>query len=284
MSESMESKLTAEDVIHFGVKGMKWGVRRDRDLSTESDALREQSSANLRSYLVDSIKNDPTFGSSMTKEKYDSLSAKGETFAKNAVLRRVTMNKDAELKGNVYVSTLMKDSQFYKASLPALGVNSKNRGSGLKEYKQKHYELEMVATKKLSSPSEKERVDAFMELLEEPAVHVKGKDLPVTGRAYLEKLGYKIDFKEYDTAKLAFATWDNFTRMQGSQVNPLSKAYFDKIKSKGYNAIIDDYDRGRYTEKPLILLDPESTVQLRNVKPLTTDEINQAQRSLKKTE
>lgn len=268
------------ELAHYGVKGMKWGVRRDRDSSTESKALRKESRRNLNDYMWNAIADEPIWGKTMTQSEYKALSTKGETFVKNTTFRRVTPNSETTVKGRTYVSTLMKDSDFYRAAIPSVGPNSKGKGGGLKEYKQKHYEIEMKATKKLSSPSEKERVDAFIELLEEPSVKVKGKNAPITGRAYLEKMGYKPLFKRYETQQLAFESWDGFTRMQGDQDNPLAKAYFDKIKSRGYNALIDDNDRGRFTDKPVVLLDPESTVTIKNVKQLTTDEINQAQRRL----
>lgn len=268
------------ELSHHGVKGMKWGVRKDRDLSTESKALRRESSTNLSNYMWNAVKDDPIWGKTMSHEEYNALSTEGEHFIKNTVFRRVTPDSSTTLKGHTYVSTLLKDSEFYRAVIPSVGPQSKNRGAGKKEYKQKHYEIEMKATKKLSSPSEKERVDAFMELLEEPSVKMKGKKAPITGRAYLERMGYKPFFKHYETTELGLKAWDGFVQMQGDQKNPLAQAYYEKIKSRGYNALIDDNDRGKYTQKPIVLLDPESTVKIHTVKQLTTDEINQAQRHL----
>jgi hypothetical protein len=271
------------ELIHYGVKGMKWGVRKDDPYrSTESKSLRKESARNLNNYMWNAIADEPIFGKTMTKEEYKALSTKGETFVKNTKFRRITPNSEAVVKGNTYVSTLMKDSDFYRAAIPSVGPNTKGLGGGgRKAYKQKHYEIEMKATKKLSSPSEKERVDAFIELLEEPSIQIKSKKAPITGRAYLERTGYKPLFKRYETQELAFKAWDEFTSMQGNQDNPLAKAYFEKIKSRGYNAIIDDNDRGKYTDKPLVLLDPESTIKINTVRRLTADEINQAQRRLK---
>lgn len=276
---------TLEELLHYGVKGMKWGVRNDRDagnpnVSTESRKLRRESRRNLGNYMWNAVANEPLFYK-MTKEEYDALSTRGENFVKNTTFRRVTPNSKEALAGATYVSTLKKDSDFYRGALPAVGPNAKGLGAGgRKNYKQDNFEIEMRATKKLSSPSEKERVDAFIELLEEPSIKMKGRKAPITGRAYLERIGYRPLFKRYETQDLAFRAWDGFKQMQGDKDNPLAKAYFDKIKSRGYNALIDDNDRGRYTEKPLVLLDPESTVKIKNVHQLTADEINQAQRRL----
>lgn len=273
-------------LAHFGVKGMKWGVRKERDpagRSTESRSQRKESAKALREYMWNAIGDDPLF-KEMTRAEYDALCTTGETFLAGTNLKRVADDPQAILRGKTYVSRLNEDHEFYKAALPAVGPSSKGgflAGGGRKDYKKATYEYNMTTVKKLSSPSEKERVDAYMELLETPAIRVKGQNAPITGRAYLEKQGYKPMFKKHTTEELAFKSWHSFVQSQGDKNNPLADAYFDKLKSKGYNAVPDDFDAGTFTKKPLVLLDPESTVRVDAVRRLSTDEINQAQRQLK---
>lgn len=269
-------------LVHFGVMGMKWGVRKDRDISTESRAQRALSRKTAEEHMWNVVKDEPLW-KAMSEDDYRSLSTKGETFAKGEMLRRVSMDSSSILKGETYVSQKLEDFEFYKAIIPAYGPSHARQGAGKKEYKKAHYEVALKATKRLASPSEKERVDAFIELLSEPSIQVKGKTAPITGREYLYKSGSypKMFYKRYDDKKLALEAWDRFVQSQGNQNNPLAKAYYDKIRSRGYNTLIDDNDRGKYTKTPLILLDPESTVKVSSVRRLTTDEINQAQRNLK---
>ena len=269
-----------EFLQHFGVKGMKWGVRKERDVSTESKALRKASSKSFNSYMMDKSKDDLLYRA-MTKDEYNSLSTGREFLNKNSTLFRVTKNSDSTLKGKTYVSQLPEDATFYRAALPAMGPQNKGLppGAGAKKYQGEHYEIEMTTIKKLSAPSEKERVDAFLEILDEPSVKV-GNKAPVTGREYLTKAGYAPLFsKKYDTQEFGFRTYYDFVRGQGGDT-PINTAYFNKIRSKGFDVISDDYDRGKLTKAPLILLNPEGTHTVKSVRKLTTDEINRSQREL----
>lgn len=276
MSDEVENFLE-----HYGVKGMKWGVTKDRDRSSESRTERKASAKAVRTYMFEKTKDEPLFYNPVTKDQYDKMSTGREFVSKNATLKRITMTPEAEAAGRMYVSKLPEDSNFYKAVLPAIGPQTKGPlGGGKKAYKQAQYEVEMKVIKKLSAPSEKERIDTFMEILEQPVVKVGKKEM--TGREFLTKNGYgTLGSKKLSTQEYGLETWNDFVRTQGKADSPINTAYFDKIKEKGFNALPDDYDRGRLTKAPLILLDPEGTIKVKTVRKLTTDEINRAQRELR---
>ena len=278
MSEQVDDFLA-----HYGVRGMKWGKRNSapKDKSTETRALRKQSARNLQNYLWEKTKDDNIFGDVVTKADYDKMSTGREYVAKNAKLTRITTNPTTVKAGQLYVSKLPEDAAFYRAALPAIGPqNAGKTGAGLKRYKDDYHELELKTVKKLSSPSEKERFDAFVEILNEPAIKV-GKKEPVTGREYLKKNGYAPLFsKKLSTQEFGFSTYNHFIAEQGNQDSPINTAYFNKIRDKGFNALPDDYDRGKLTKAPMILLDPEGTTKVTSVRRLTADEINKAQREL----
>lgn len=267
---------------HFGTLGMKWGVRNGETRSTETRSERKASAEALHAHMYKMIHDDP-MNMTMTKEDYMSLSRKGETFAKSTVLRRVSMGPSAQVKGALYVSRLQEDSDYYKAAFPALGPLSKKQGGGQKKYKKPSYEIEYSTVMMLRSPSEKVRVDTYLKIIETPSIKLAGKHAPITGRQYLENQGYPAKFKKYDNQQVGFNTWHEFVRTQGSHTNPLSVAYFDSLRAKGYNALPDDKDRRLVAKAPLILLDPERTLKVGGVRRLTTDEINRAQRELAPT-
>jgi len=273
-------------LAHYGVVGMKWGKRNSapKDKSTESRVLRKQSATSLQNYVWEKTKDEPIFGRAMTKDEYDKLSTGREHVAKSTTLNRITTNPKTTKAGQLYVSRLPEDAAFYRAALPAIGPQNVGKaGAGLKRYKDDYHELELKTVKKLSSPSEKERFDAFVEILNEPAIKVGKKD-PVTGREYLKKNGYAPLFsKKLSTQEFGFSTYHSFIAEQGNQDSPINTAYFNKIREKGFNALPDDYDRGKLTKAPMILLDPDGTTKVTSVRRLTADEINKAQRELEVT-
>jgi hypothetical protein len=276
------SEKVEDFLAHYGIRGMRWGKRNStpKDKSTETRALRKQSAKALQGYIWEKTKDEPLFRT-MTKEEHAKLSTGREYLAKNTTLSRVTTNPKNTKAGHLYVSRLPEDSAFYRAALPAIGPQNVGKtGAGLKRYKDDYHELELKTVKKLSSPSEKERFDAFVEILNEPAIKIGKKD-PVTGREYLQKAGYGPMFgKKYSTQEFGFYTYHSFIAEQGNHDSPINTAYFNKIRDKGFNAIPDDYDRGKLTKAPMILLDPEGTTKVTAVRRLTTDEINKAQREL----
>ena len=269
-----------EALAHFGVKGMKWGVRNERDRSTESAALRKQSAQAFQNYTWSRTKDELIFRT-MSDQEYNALTTKGREFTVGHEFRRVGIDPKMELQGATFVSHLRDDSTFYRAAIPVSGTQTKMTAAGAKEYRTTHYEATFRSTQKLSSPSEKERVDAFIELLHEPAIYQKGKNAPITGRQYLEHGRFgKFLYRNYSDKQVALKEWYDFTQSQGNRDNPLAQAYFKKLQQRGYGVIPDTNDAGRYTRDSVIVLDPKSLDRVR-VHRLTTDEINRAQRELR---
>jgi hypothetical protein len=158
-------------------------------------------------------------------------------------------------------------------------TNSKNpfKTGGNKTYKQ-HYEITYKALNTLKSPSEKERVDAFVGLMDTPSIKLKnGKT--VTGRQFLKR-DYPKEVKTLNAQQLGLRAYKDFTQMQGEVTTPLNSAYFKTIREKGYNMVVDDNDRGHLSEAPLIVLNPNGTLKRMHVHPLSADDINQAQLDL----
>ena len=53
--------------------------------------------------------------------------------------------------------------------------------------------------------------------------------------------------------------------------NPLGKAYLEKVKSLGYNALVDDNDAGQLSDVPMILLDAAKTTKTRTAVELNRE-------------
>lgn len=67
-----------------------------------------------------------------------------------------------------------------------------------------------------------------------------------------------------------------------NQAVKFNNQYFNEIKRRGYDALIDDNDSGIWSREPTILLSPKGAVTVTNVRQLTAEEINSAQKNVLK--
>lgn len=280
-----DGKPSLDELLHYGVKGMKWGVRKTEP-TTYSKADRKQAKENVKAFSKASMESkyktgEDLFTRRMSKEEYNKLSTKDFTVKKGTTVRRVSQRKDEKYDGSTYVSYTKTDQGVYRTVMPL--VNSKNpfKSGGAKTYKQ-HYEHTFKALNTLKSPSEKARVDAFAALMDTKSITLKSGKV-VSGRQYLKR-AYPKEVKTLDTQQLGLRAYKDFTMYQGNTKDPLNTAYFKKVSEMGYNAVVDDNDRGHLSEAPLIVLNPDGTLKKMKVHPLTNDEIIKSQLELKPPE
>lgn len=276
MTYSGIPRMTPQELAHFGVKGMKWGVRNNRtEATTMSKADRKLARKNLTDQSIKVFESKLAETSKpISNAKYNSLSTKDVTIRKGTEVRRVTKRRDEVLRDFTYVSHKPDDRDIYRVAM------TMQMRAGAKTYK-KAYENTYKAVNTLKSPSEKARVDAFVELFDTPSVTLRnGKT--ITGREYLKRYtGYKREARRLESRQLGLALYHDFVSTQYLGKHPLNKAYYKNVASKGYNAIVDDNDRGHLAKEPLIILNPNGTLKKMKVHELTADEINKAQLDLK---
>jgi hypothetical protein len=269
LEPAMPRKDTMSDakefLAHYGVKGMKWGERR---------SLRKAAKANAADFdnRLDSI-YDKSRGA-MSVNDYNRLDTKDVKVEAGSELKRVSTSKEKKLRENVYASYTKDDITRYHGLIPMGGGG----GVGGRNYK-KHYELTLKATQDLVAPSPKARVDAFISLVDTPALTMKNGQV-ITGREYMAKNGYAKEIKTLSTQQVGLAMYDTFVYAQTTKT-PLNSAYYNKLKAAGYNALIDDNDAGRLSDKPLIILNPSGTIKTMSVRKLSNDEILTAQKQMK---
>lgn len=274
---------------HFGVKGMKWGVRKrsgtatgEYDKATEKRSVRKESKERLseRTKSVRSYRKEQTGG--ITQEQYDKMSTGKEYIAKNTTMRRIVKNPDVVLKGQTYASHLLEDATVYRATLPAIGEGLTIKG-GRNKYRT-NYEVEMKTLKRLSGPSEKERLDIFIDLIDKKDVKIPGKDGTTSGRELLKSLGYGKEMDSLSKQEAGFKAYQKFNKYAGDKNSDINAAYFSEVSRRGYNMLADDNDRVFFSKSPVILLTPENTLAVQSVRKLSSDDINQAQRELELVE
>lgn len=253
-------------LAHYGTKGMQWGVRKDRK--------QIQSNYQVQAMAVLGQQQVRSMGATMDETKYNSLSDKDFTVGRDAVIRRTTRDVAGDAKQtNTYVTINDLDAAMYRGFFPA-------RETGLaKKYNGDYYESTYNATAQLKSPSEKKRVDAYIQLMDKKAIDV-GDGSPIDGREYLRRAGLGEAVDKLSSKELALTYYGQLATSQGLQNEPLNTAYFKSLKDKGYNALVDDNDRGIYSETPILVLDSAKNLDRVNVKQLTTEEIHTAQATL----
>lgn len=254
----MTVALDYDDYLaHYGVKGMKWGVRKDRGSSSSKPSKRAKVTYKERKSYEYQKKG-------LSKEEADAKAAKAAKVAKARkavlILGGVAMVAAA---GYVAGDRLAKDYVGVNLKSGAMLQNVNNIGGSkpqkegmlyvtFKNHDNKQYRsrfasevfirdrskdvfsTKLSAIEPIKAPSNKKAE----KLYEEYKRKVRGSDLyaPENYKAFNKDLNYV--GKEKD-----------------------KKAFTDFMKSKGYNAIIDLYDqRPLYgAKKPTILLDSTKT-------------------------
>ena len=218
------------ELYHYGVKGMKWGVRRyqNKDGSlTPEGKLRYQKNSSFDS---------------------DDIVLKKGTIV-NRVVPKGWASRELGLTGHAYAAFKKEDIETYQRYASLFG--------GKNSYVNLEYKVKDI----LVSPGEKKRVDKFVELMskDKQALETFKKSAPLLfiPKKRLENL---TDPKDINRAYRRFS-YLLVTKPE------LREAYFNLLKKDGYSMVIDDADRlGKISSSPIIIFNREKSLTTPKIK------------------
>lgn len=250
--------VTEDDFLqHHGIVGMKWGVKHgppyplNSNISTGNRLKKENSAekTNWKKYAVRGAiavgailavaggvylykrMNPSSFGFNVISGKplseyISSMENDPVILKKGQRIQRISTSRTEDLikKGNLYVSYKLGDNAKYMDRMPTTSWFQGNPA----------YKQTWKTSREIKAPSRQEAAKLFMQ--------VAGEDVPQS--RYMRFMQYGIRAPR-----------------NGQEDDPLRVPFIKLLKSKGYDAVIDENDVG-WTNKPLILLDPKTSIGL----------------------
>lgn len=263
------------ELYHYGVKGMKWGVRRyqyaDGSL-TPAGKKRYQSSNN--SFFSEDLK----YVINNTRTKITGKQYVDSYIKQSTTLNRIQTNENFE-RFAFYATYKKADSDKY---MGLFGKNLMDR-AGNESDGMKVYQLKLETTKKLKIPSDDNASDITAKLLRDSKFKAdvqgsisdsKSKMLRPTQQVLFEQAQNalkKNPEKLTNSEKKAIYKAFNLSLVNhNSQEIAAQERFYTELKKKGYNALLDYNDKeysSYHAKRPVIVFDVNS-VKLQSVAEL----------------
>lgn len=289
--------MSNDMLMHYGVKGQKWGVRRyqyaDGTLtpagrkryysgeSTTKTQVKElvnktRTSITGKQYVDGYIKNGTTLSRIQTAKNF-------ENFAFYATYKKHDTNEYLGLFGKNLLSRAASDAKRAEATAEASG--SKADLKTAKELREranniKVYQLKIDAVKKLKVPSDENASDITAKLLKEAEFKKNLEASIADSKEKMRRPTQQILFNQAQNAltkdpdrlskseKVAIYKAFNLSLVHHNpQEIAAQDRFYGELKKKGYNALLDYNDKefsSYHAKRPMIVFDTDS-VKLQSV-------------------
>jgi hypothetical protein len=243
---------------HFGVKGMRWGVKK-------------QAVAGLQRFSQDRDSRIGFVSREISKKEYSSLKSTPIKLSdSDGIFKRISEEKQAQFRDFVYVTKDGQDHTNYIALFSSGGVNNNKT----------KYSMTIKTSEAVISPGLKERVDIFVKTLGQSIPNENNSSI-IKGRQYVVGNQEPSALKVLSNRELGLRYYQTFAQQQHNNT-PLTKAYIKNVKERGYNSLIDDADVGLMSEVPMIIFPKEAGARVIEVRKISKKEKLKAQTTLSK--
>lgn len=238
----------SEELKHYGVKGMRWGVRKDRATSNKPRTKEEQAKRERNKKIaITAVSVVAVSVGAYAVSKYSNTHL-DKTIKAGKNMQRVSKYMDTPLKDVVYASHLKSDNKGYRTWFAAMNGSQ--------------YVKNMTSEKDIKIAGTKEAKKTFESLLKNDE-QIKSK---------FENMDVDKAFKLFNKDTLFYP---------GMEDTQMASKYYSELSKKGYSAVRDVNDQvNSKVTSPLIIFGGKDSLTVNDVKKITPKEIPKKYRNM----